>query len=71
MLVFLLLTFVVAGGLISFSFRKRPPVLPADLDHRRSIQSTQCLACHGPGQRDARSPNHPLNDRCFDCHERP
>ena len=56
--------------LIVYSLRKRPPDVPTDPDHIRSVTSPQCLSCHGPLEAYPRSRNHPLNDQCFNCHER-
>jgi hypothetical protein len=71
-----LIAFLLAAGaltafLVVYTIRNRPPVLPADSDHRGSARPEQCLDCHGPAGKDPRGPNHPLNDQCFNCHERP
>ncbi|MEE9291757.1 MAG: hypothetical protein V3U83_02390 [Acidobacteriota bacterium] len=61
---------ILMGALVYYTFSVRPPLLPADRDHL-SRDPVDCLRCHGPGGTDPRGPNHPLNDRCFECHERP
>lgn len=71
----LVIGFVAAAGLLSallvlYTLTHRRPPIPADLDHLGAGGADQCLRCHGPGMRNARGRNHPLNDRCFDCHER-
>ena len=71
LLIFVALLLFVVGALFVYTLRQRPPIIPADRDHHTALWPAQCLSCHGPGEQDARGPNHPLNDRCFDCHERP
>lgn len=65
---------IVAGGLsawlVIYTLRHQRPAIPADADHLRSLDPAQCLECHGPAGRNARGRNHPLNDQCFNCHER-
>ena len=70
LLIFLAMIVVVAGGLFSYTLRRQPPPLPFDRDHGGAVTPEDCLSCHGPGARNARDPNHPLNDQCFNCHER-
>lgn len=70
MLIFMALVVVVVGGLFAYTLRRQPPILPPDRDHRLAATPDVCLSCHGPGARNARGPNHPLNDQCFNCHER-
>jgi hypothetical protein len=60
----------LTGFLIVYTLRNRPPQLPADADHRGGAGPDRCLSCHGPEGKDPRGPNHPLNDQCFNCHER-
>jgi hypothetical protein len=67
---FLALVVALAGGLFSYTLRSQPPPIPPDRDHLPPAAQEACLSCHGPGARNARGPNHPLNDRCFSCHER-
>jgi len=67
--------FVVVAGvltvlLVAYTLSQRRPPIPADADHAGVGDPARCLACHGPGQREARGPNHPLNDQCFGCHDR-
>ena len=71
----LVIGFVAAAGLLSvllvlYTMAHRRPPIPADGDHLAAADAAQCLRCHGPGMRNARGRNHPLNDRCLDCHER-
>jgi hypothetical protein len=70
MLLFMALVVVVVGGLYSYTLRRQPPTLPPDRDHRLGATPDICLSCHGPGAVNARGANHPLNDQCFNCHER-
>jgi hypothetical protein len=56
--------------LIVYTVTHRRPLIPADRDHLEATAPDRCLSCHGPGMRDQRGPNHPLNDQCFNCHER-
>ena len=70
LIAFLLAAGALTGSLIVYTIRNRPPLLPADTDHRGSGGPGQCLECHGPAGRNPRGPNHPLNDQCFNCHER-
>lgn len=70
----LIIFLIVAGGLsvllVLFTIGHKKPRIPADADHLRSLDPPACLVCHGPSGRNPRSRNHPLNDQCFDCHER-
>jgi len=71
----LVIGFVVAAGalsamLVAYTLTHRRPPIPADSDHSTAAGADQCLHCHGPGMKNARGKNHPLNDRCFSCHER-
>jgi mono/diheme cytochrome c family protein len=65
---------VVAGSLaayfVAYTVRHRAPPVPSDPDHARILAAPACLDCHGPDGGAPRGPNHPLNDRCFDCHDR-
>ena len=70
LIAFLLAAGALTGFLIVYTIRNRPPLLPADTDHRGPGGPEQCLECHGPAGRNPRGPNHPLNDQCFNCHER-
>jgi hypothetical protein len=69
LLIFLVVAGVLSGLLVAYTISHRRPPIPADRDHAVEDPDA-CLSCHGPGRKDARGPNHPLNDRCFDCHER-
>lgn len=71
----LVLGFVAVAALLSallvaYTLTHRRPPIPADSDHLTAIDAGECLRCHGPGMKNARSRNHPLNDRCYSCHER-
>ncbi|HXH27698.1 MAG TPA: hypothetical protein VNL37_01565 [Candidatus Polarisedimenticolia bacterium] len=70
LIVFLVLAAALSGGLILYTLRQRRPAIPADADHTGVVEPAACLTCHGPGRKNARGPNHPLNDQCFNCHER-
>jgi len=67
---FLIVGGLLAGLLVLYTLRSRPPHLPADADHEQAVDPDRCLSCHGPGQRRPRGPKHPLNDQCFSCHDR-
>jgi hypothetical protein len=69
LLIFLVAAVVLSGLLVAYTISHRRPPIPADVDHAVG-DSAACLSCHGPGRKDARGPNHPLNDQCFNCHER-
>ena len=69
LLIFLGLAGLLTVALVGYTVTHRRPAIPADADHA-TTDAERCLACHGPGQRSARGPNHPLNNQCFNCHER-
>ena len=60
---------VLAVLLVVFTVTHQRPLVPRDADHLRSDETASCLSCHGRGRPNARSKNHPLNDRCWECHE--
>lgn len=70
----LIIFLVLAGGLsvllVLYTLGHQRPEIPADADHLRSLDPPNCLECHGPAGKKPRGKNHPLNDRCFDCHDR-
>ncbi len=68
--VFLALAGSLAGFLVYYTVSHRRPPIPNDADHAGVVEPARCLTCHGPGRNRARGPNHPLNDQCFNCHER-
>ena len=68
-IVFLSMLFLVVL-LVIFTVTHQRPKVPADADHLKSDEIRVCLSCHGRGASHARSKNHPLNDQCWDCHER-
>ena len=68
---FLVFAVMLIGVLVLYTLKSRPPILPADRDHAFAREPAACLACHGPSRQHARGPNHPLNDKCNECHERP
>ncbi len=70
LILFLIVAAGLMGMLIVYTVRHRRPPIPADADHLRSTEASQCLSCHGPGAKRPRGPDHPLNDQCFSCHER-
>jgi len=69
LLIFLVAAGVLSGLLLAYTLSHRRPPIPADADHAVGDPAA-CLSCHGPGRQDAREPNHPLNDQCFNCHAR-
>lgn len=67
--------FVIVAGLltvllVAYTLTHRRPPIPADSDHAGVADPMRCLECHGPAKKNARGPNHPLNDQCFGCHDR-
>jgi hypothetical protein len=68
--VFLALAGLLTGLLVYYTVTHRRPPIPNDADHAGVVEASRCLSCHGPGQKRPRGPNHPLNDQCFNCHER-
>lgn len=60
---------LLTAALVGYTLTQRRPAIPADADHAVG-DTARCLSCHGPGQSRARGRNHPLNDQCFNCHER-
>lgn len=70
LVIFLLLAGGLSVFLVLYTMGHQRPEIPADADHLLSPDPASCLECHGPARRKPRGGNHPLNDRCFDCHER-
>ncbi len=64
------LMILLAVLLLVFTITHQRPLVPRDPDHLRSDDPEDCLSCHGRGRSHARPKNHPLNDRCWECHER-
>lgn len=60
----------LAALLVGYTVTHQRPRVPSDSDHLQSDDPQNCLRCHGRGQPNARSKNHPLDDKCWDCHER-
>lgn len=56
--------------LVTFTVTHQRPLVPGDLVHLKSAEIEYCLSCHGRGRPNARPKNHPLNDHCWECHER-
>ena len=46
-----------------------PPEIPGDAMHQAG--RADCVTCHAADGPVPRTKNHPLNDRCFQCHLRP
>ena len=51
-----------------FLLHREPPRMPRDKDHVTSRTEKQCLDCHGPGEKNARTQRHPNANDCFRCH---
>ncbi len=69
-----LTTVVLLAGFVAFlALRSRQaPVLPADENHARFVNSESCLgACHGPDGAYPPSRNHTPRTDCLDCHGMP
>jgi hypothetical protein len=66
----LLIGALLGGALLYYTLTHRRPLIPADADHLQAQTQERCLECHAPGKPHARGRNHPLNDQCFNCHER-
>ena len=47
---------------------RQAPVLPADVDHARFIDSETCMVCHDLEGDTMQEKNHPLRRDCMDCH---
>ena len=71
---FVLIAFLLlfSAAFLMIAFRRQPPVIPADADHRDTGDGrgrwADCMSCHGPGKKNARGPNHPFGERCGECH---
>ena len=67
LLVFLL---IFLGIILMVAFKRQPPEIPTDVDHRRAGRVPEaCLECHRPGGVSPRTPNHPMgNQPCWSCH---
>jgi hypothetical protein len=61
----------VIGMLFLLSTWSPPPEIPDDAEHWGAQRDHQCTTCHNVDGPSPRSKNHPLNDRCFQCHLRP
>ena len=68
-MIFLVVALALTALLVTYTITHRRPPIPADADHA-VVDTAACLSCHGPGKKNARGRNHPLNDQCFNCHER-
>jgi len=66
----LVVALAITASLVIFTLRRAPPPIPSDTDHLMSRVADDCLACHGPDGGRPRGRNHPLNNQCFNCHER-
>jgi len=64
------LMIVLTVLLVVFTVTHQRPLVPADAIHHGSDDINSCLKCHGRGRPNARPKNHPLNDHCWECHER-
>ncbi len=62
---------VVVGLLLwMLATRKPPPEIPADADHATVRRESGCLQCHGVGAPLPQPKNHPISQRCYQCHVR-
>ncbi len=62
---------VIAGMIWLLATRQPPPEIPSDPVHQEARRASTCVECHGVDGPMPRTKNHPLNDRCFQCHLRP
>ena len=69
LVVFIVVAGLMTAALVLYSMSQRRPPIPADGDHGGVSSAVECLTCHGPAEKNARGPNHPLDDKCFSCHE--
>ena len=60
---------LVAGMLWLLATRTPPPPIPVDDEHVQARQVDDCQICHSPDGPAPRSRNHPMSQRCFQCHE--
>jgi hypothetical protein len=68
--VVLVVMITLAVLLVVFTITHQRPQVPRDAVHVKSDDTGYCLSCHARGRPNARPKNHPLNDRCWECHER-
>ena len=57
------------GIILMVTLRRQPPDIPIDATHVAAGRDAgECLSCHGTGRKNARPPNHPLGNDCWQCH---
>ena len=69
-IVLIVIVLGLGAFLVSYSFKKARPDIPAD-DVHTGVRGQQaaCLVCHGPGGASPRSANHPpVRGSCEQCH---
>ncbi len=69
-MVVLAVMIVLVVLLVLFTVTHQRPLVPRDAVHLKSDETGYCLSCHARGKVNARPKNHPLNDQCWECHER-
>ena len=63
------LAVIVVGGILGLlATRRPPPAIPRDAAHRGVRGEAGCLECHGVDGAFPQGKNHPLTQRCFQCH---
>jgi hypothetical protein len=65
-----LVAILVGGMLWLLATREPPPLIPLDPDHVAARGDAACLDCHSHDGAAPRSKNHPLGQRCLQCHVR-
>jgi hypothetical protein len=58
----------VAGMLWLLATRKPAPPVPGDAAHAEARGEGDCLECHDLDGPAPRGRNHPISQRCFQCH---
>jgi len=61
----------IAGMAWLMSTWQPPSTIPENAYHREARRTRECVQCHNVDGPAPRSKNHALNDRCFQCHQRP
>jgi hypothetical protein len=67
---FIIFVVAVVGLLLLYTFTSEEfPRLPSDNIHRTAMAAEACMACHGPGKKDAIKKTHPPKFDCPKCHK--